>query len=200
MGWSGSWVAGICKCVRHEEAIKPPGGGRDGTRMTGPGSLVSWALWPECWWSPDNRRGREATQGDEACLGPFKESQHPRNLPIPKGKWKKNTQGWGTRQVCHVPSLSQAGETGSWRRGKPGLLPLSVFRLQLYSFLGMEPETQKFTEELKEGLTEAKITLLWSTCFSAQRQHTGLPLNTFRKCVADELKQNNKTTGKQLRG
>ena len=41
-------MAGICKCVRHEEAIKPPGGGRDRTRMTGPGSLVLWALGPEC--------------------------------------------------------------------------------------------------------------------------------------------------------
>ena len=112
-------------------------------------------------------------------------------LPLPE---------WGTRQVCHVPSLCQAGETVSWRRGKPGLLPYSVFRLQLYSFLGMEPETQKFTEELKGGLTDAKRTLLWSTCFSAQRRHSGLPLNTFRKCVADELKQNNKTTGNQLRG
>lgn len=175
--------------------MKHPGGRRDSNRMARPGSLVLWALWPECWWSPDNRRwGRDAIyKEDEACTGPLKESQHSRSLPTPKGKRKKkNTHWWGTRQVRHALSLCQEGDTVIWRHGKPELLLCSVFRLRLCSFLGMEPETKKFTQELKGGLTEAKIILLWSTCFSTQRGHILLPLNTFRNCIADELKQNAK--------
>ena len=139
-GQSGNWWGNTPRCQTWRRNQ-----GSSGKQET----VTRW-LWRVHWYCgfcglKNRRHGPEATQGDKASTGLLGESQKPRCLPLPQKRDGRTTHWRRDKHVGHVHSLCQAWETVTSRHRKPGLSLCWVLRLQIYSFLGLEPETKKLT-------------------------------------------------------
>lgn len=182
--------------------MKHPGGRRDSNRMARPGSLVLWALWPECWWSPDNRRwGRDAIyKEDEACTGPLKESQHSRSLPTPKGKRKKkyplvrNQAG----PPCPQPvSRRRHSHLKTWETWAFAVLSVQTSALFI-SWYGTW--NQEIHTRTQRGTHRSKDNIALKHMFQHPERAHPTAIKHFSKLYCRWAKTKRKTSGKELRG
>lgn len=91
------------------------------------------------------KTGGTALRLREVLDGPLRHSRELRCLPHPQNRDGKSTHGLHDEQLCRLPACAMQKQTVIARCRKLGLVLCWVYKLQLYSLLGLEPETKKLT-------------------------------------------------------